>query len=80
MADAWGGSWGSSWGTSWTTGAGGGATVTFFRGLSAARTSGLSINKVNLVDAGGGTYTVTEENTVSGNLTDSVNYEGYEWE
>ena len=81
MASSWGNSWGTSWADAWGTtgGGGGGVTVTFFRGLSKAHTSGLSINAVTLVDAGGGTYTVTETNTLSGNKTDEVSYEGYEY-
>lgn len=62
-----------------TTAGGGGVTVTFLQGLSTAALGGSGVSQKNrsFADAGGGTYTVTEESTLSQDKRDSLNLEDY---
>jgi hypothetical protein len=58
---------------------GGGSTVTILSGVSTGKVGGPGVSTINkkLTDAGGGTYTVTEESSVSMDNRDSPNREDY---
>lgn len=59
----------------------GGVPVTFYRGVSKSpkEREGVSLPKHNLTPTGGSNYDVTTSPTVSGDDTDSPNYEGYDY-
>lgn len=82
LGDVWGNSWLDSWNGSWKQASGGGSAVVFFNGVSmadgASHHQGISRPTVQLTPAGGGTYTVTVEHRISGNLNPGmVNAESY---
>lgn len=80
MASSWGATWGAAWDAAWgTIAGGGGSTVVFHQGVSGDGLGGTAVSKIvhTLVDAGGGTYTVTTTTTVSIDKTDAVSEENY---
>jgi hypothetical protein len=53
--------------------------VQILNGVSKANIHGVSVSGISLTPCGGGTYVVTEFNTVSDNRSDDTSYEGYEY-
>jgi hypothetical protein len=81
MASTWGASWGSSWGDSWgVIAGGGGSTVVTLAGLSVGELGKRDLAKLNfhLEDAGGGTFTVTVQGSVSQDDRTSLTKVDYE--